>query len=813
MSSLSSRMRQAGRALARRPLYAAVAVVTVAAGIAAWTAAFVLVDAALLSPLPFAEPERLVSPDVISERGFRISISVPNYRDWSEQSRVFASTGAAAGWSVVLTGRGAARTLDARELYGDFFGTLGLAPARGRLFGAAETRRGAAPIAVLGDAFFRELGGDPALVGSTLTLDGRAYEVVGVLPPGAGYPSRATEIYLPLGALGDDIPWQDRDSGFGLRLIGRLAPGVTLEAAQRDLERVADGVIEAEGHAGEKPRVRALSDLFVGDLRAPLSLLFAAAALVVTLALANVVNLFLARGEARRSELAIRAALGAPRLDLVRLQLAESAWISAAGALVGALGAAGLLTLFGDRVAADVPRFVADRLHVGPAALAFALALSAFVALALAVLPALVVPRGAAAEALHGSRAGLSRATTRFRSALVVGELALGTVLVVGAALLATSLDRLRNVDKGFDATGVVAGRVASPSGKFADAAAWLAFQRRMLEGAGALPGVRSASLSLLLPLGDRSWEMGLVPEGRPYDREHTDSVLYNIVSERFFETLGIPLLRGRLFGPGDRDGAELVTVVDASLAERYWPGQDPIGKRVTFETGGAMHGPDAKPIYRTIVGVVKSLRHYELQNPSRIQAYIPLEQAGGRWGLDLSLAVRTGGAVAPFVAQLPKLVAGLDPGIPVSETAPLAASVERAVAQPALLARTVTALGALALLLAAVGVFALASFGVAQRRREIGVRQALGATPRAVMAAVLGQAARWSVWGIGAGVVASAVAARLSHALLWGVAGFEPGAYLGAFALLVASALAASALPAARAARLDPARILRDDT
>ena len=813
MSDVRGLIRQAGRALSRRPLYAVVATLTVAAGIAASTASFVLVDAALLSPLPFRDPQRLVTPDVISPKGFSISLSVPNYGDWSARNRVLETSTASAGWGVALSGRGAKRILDTRMVLGDFFTTLGLSAEHGRPIAAAETERGAAPVAVLGWGFFQELGADPALVGSTLVLDDIAHTVVGVLPAAAGYPTAETAIYLPLGAIAEQLPWEDRDSSFGLRMLGRLRAGVTLAAAQADFDRVAAEVRELEGRDVATPRLETLTELLVGDLRAPLLLLFVAATLVVCLAVANVGNLVLARSAARRDELAVRVALGAPRWDLFRLQLAEASWIAAGGSALGAGGAFGLVALLRGWIASELPLFVAERLALGPRALSFAAALAALVAVVLGGLPALSLHRDVAtATALHGVRALSSRESERFRSALVVGQLALGTLLAVGALKLATSLDRLRAVDKGFEDRGVVMARLSLLSERLTEPATWSALMRELVERARALPGAQSASLSLLLPLTQRSWELRLTPEGVPFDPHEGDSVLFNVVSSDHFATLGVELLRGRRFAESDRDGGELVTVVDETLAERYWPGEDPIGKRVTFETDGDAHSPDAVPVYRTIVGVVANVRHYELQNPSRIQVYVPLDQARERAVFAPYLLVRTDGATGPIVAALPRLVAAVDADVVARQVTPLASRVDESLFAPRLLARAATALGSIALALAGVGIFAVASYGVAARRRELGLRQALGAAPRALVAGVLRRGLRWCVAGAAIGTVAAIVASRLASSLVWGVGLLEPAPYVGSTLLLAGLSLLACALPAFEAMRVDPAVVLRDE-
>lgn len=814
MTGIAGLFHQAGRALARRPMYAVLAASTVAAGIAASTASFVLVDAALLSPLPFRDPGRLVTPSVLSTKGFEISLSVPNYRDWSERNRVLESSGAAAGWSTVVSGRGPARSVNSRQVLGDFFRTLGLVPAYGRLFTAAESDRGAAPIAVLGWGFFNELGGDPALVGSSLTLEGVEHTIVGILPAGTGYPSAETALYLPLGALGEDLPWTDRDSSFGMRMIGRLRPDATLATARKDFDRVATEVRELEGRDVATPRVQPLADLFVGSLRAPFLLLFAIAALVVILAVANVTNLLLARAEGRRAELAVRAALGAPRWDAARLLLGESAWIAFLGATFGVAGATALVVMLRGWIAGELPLFVAERLSLGWRAGLFAVGLATVVAIALTLLASWRVQAGrAAASGLHGTRAVSSRGADRLRQGLVVGQLALGTLLAAGALMLASSVERLRSVDKGFDASGVVTARLTPPDGHFGDVQSWRAFHRELATRAAALPGVRSASVSLMLPLTNRSWELALTPEDVPYDPHGGDSVLFNIVSSDHFATLGVPLLRGRLFDERDRDEGELVTIVDASLAERYWPGENPLGRRVTFEVDGDDHAAGAAPVYRTIVGVVANVRHYELENPSRIQVYVPLEQTRGRGGFGLYLAARGDSATSQLIAALPRLVAEVDPEIPTRDVATMAARIDAATVEPRLLARTATAIGVAALLLAAVGTFAVASYGVAARRRELGLRQALGASPAVLLRGVLLRGLSWAAVGSAIGIAGAIGGARLASALLWGVGALEAAPYLAAAATLGSLAVAACALPAFQAMRIDPAAILRDET
>jgi putative ABC transport system permease protein len=814
MTSAGDSLRQAGRALWRRPLATAVAVGTLAVGIAASTATFVMVHAAFVAPLPFAEPDRLVSPQVISNRGFPISLSLPNERDLSRRNRVFERSGSSTGWRAVLTGAGPARVLQVREVYGDFFATLGFKARYGRLLSAAETERGVPPRVVLGDSFFHQLGGSPGLLGSPLLLDKRPYVIVGVLPPGVGYPSSDVPAYLPLGALGDDLSWEDRESSFGLRLIGRLRPSVTLAAAARDLARVTREIDAAEGHPVITLRLDSLSEVLVGDLRRPLFLLLAAGALVVALATLNAGSLLMARAETRRAEIAVRRALGAPRGEVLRLLLGESVWLALLGGALGLLAAAGLLGALGHRFGSDLPRFVAERLRIGGPAVAFGAGLGALLAVVVGALPALALGFRRA-DPLQGQRASASRRAGRLRSSLVVGELALGVVLLVTAGLLLSSLARLRAVDKGFDPVGVAVARLAVPDGHFQNKASWLAFHRRLLAAAEHHPGVRSASLSLLIPLSDRSWEMALFVAGMPIEPHSGDSVLFNVVTPSYFSTLRVPIVEGRAFTAADRDGGQPVAIVDETLARRYWPGHSPLGQRIAidFDMSRPQHAAGlGKPLWRTIVGVTRNVRHYELQSPSRIQVYLPLEQTFDNWSFNVELALRGERQAESLLPALPRLVGRIDPEVPVSDVRELGSSVDHALLHPVLISTVVTALGALALLLAAVGVFALASFSVTQRRHELAIRQAIGATPASLLRAVLARGLAWCAWGALVGLGGAVGAAELTKSLLFGVGAFDPLTYGSALALLASMVLAACLLPALRAMRVDPARALREE-
>jgi putative ABC transport system permease protein len=807
--------RQAVATLLRKPFTTALAVLTLGAGISASTATFILVHAAIVAPIPFDRPDQLIAEQTVSNKGYDISISVPNYNDLSTRNRVYARSGAAAGWRVTLSGRGPARAIEGQAILGDLFETLGMKTERGRIFTGRETLRGGQPHVVISHAFYAELGGNPSLIGSTITLDQNPYTIIGVLPPAVGYPSPTTSVYLPLCALGPGLPWDKRDSSFGLDMVSRLRPGASLASAQRDLNRIAREIDVAEGHHVIDVRLQPLADSMVGDLRRPVLLLFAAGGLVVLLATINVASLLLARAEGRRNELMVRQALGAPRLEILRLLLTESTFLALFGGALGLLGGSAIVRFVAHRLGDDLPYFVTDRLRLSLPAIGFSAALALLLALIVGALPAWSL-RTATFESGTTLRTTANRQRGRFRSGLVIVQLALGVVLLVGSGLLLSTVHHLRTIPKGFEADDVIAGRIVIPDHHFKDKAAWLGFFRRLLSATESSQGVRAASLSLLLPLSHRSWELELYAEGMPLIPDKGDSVLYNIVTPSYFPTLEVPLLAGRLFSAQDRDGTEPVAIVDDSLARRYWPGQSALGKKVVFDFDAPEDKVATKslgtPHWRTIVGIVRNVHHYELQTPSRIQVYVPLEQTIKRYGMGLEIAIRAAPGAAASLPHLSRLVADTDSEVAVTGIHPLSVNVSRAMVEPILVSSSVTSFGSLAVLLAAVGVFALASFTVAERRREWAIRQAVGATPGSILGSVLRHGASWCLWGTAAGVTAAWAAARFARSLLFEVRPLDFTSYAAALAVLVTTVAVACLIPAYHATRIQPHEALREE-
>jgi putative ABC transport system permease protein len=800
---MPSTVKHALRSLRRRPGLALLAALTIALALAGNAAILAVVDAVLLEPLPFREPSALVTLDAISTQGFGISTSIPNLRDWRDRSRSFEAYAGATPWSLTLTGAGAPEVLEVRAALGDLFGVLGLDARLGRVLAAAETEPASAqPVVVLGHGFWQErFGGDPGIVGRALTLDGRPFEVVGVLLPGAGWPSSEVDLYAPLGVFAD-LPWEDRDSSFGTRVVARLREGVSVASAQSDLDRVTTEIEAEVGEPIARPQVRALDEFFLGELRPRALLLLGAVLFVLTIAVANVANLLLARGEARRGEILLRQALGAGRAVVLREMVVDSLVLCGIGGLAGVAIAAASLRALRPILVEGMPALAAERLAIDGTVVASTLALAVAAGVLAGGLPALRSGGRSFSADLRESGRGLAAGRSRLRSTLVVVELALALVVTIGAALALQSLWALARTDKGFEAEGVWTGRVPVPDSA-TEREGWLAFYGELEQRVTAIPGVRSAALTLLVPLTGRSWELRVTPEGRSLEEEG-DSVLFGVVSESYFETLGVPLLRGRTFGPGDHNDSQPVAVIDESMAERYWPGEDPLGKRIHLA-----EGTPTDPVWRTVVGVTRNLRHYELAEPSRVQAYVPFRQSLDRWGLELSLLVR--GSVPPesLVGPVQQALAEIAPEVPLYRARPLAGYVADQLGPTRSLAGLLAGFCALSLLLSGVGVFAVMSYLVVRRTRELGIRAALGADRARLLRLVTWEGLRLALFGTVLGLGAAAALSRLLASFLYEVEPVSASVYALAAVGLNSIALLAVLVPALRAAAMSPVRAL----
>jgi len=817
MDTLFQDLRFAARTLLKRPAFTAAVVLTLGLGIAANTAMFSVVNAVLLHPLPFDEADRLVTPNPISYRGFGISLSIPNYYDWKSQARSWESFGAYNGASAVLTGLDRPEVIRVRRVLGDFFDVLRVDAARGRLINADETEPGALPIAVITDGFWRNrLGGAEDAVGNAITLDGIPYTVIGVLPAGFEFPSPNDDVFVPMGLFSEDMSWEIRASSSGTRAIARLADGVSVEQAQADLDRIVARIQAEEDDTAATAELVTVAELYVGDIRTPIWILMGAVGLVLLIACANVANLLLVRGEGRQRELAVRTALGAGRGRVLRQLLTESLMLSVAGGVVGVgLAAVAIDSMVGG-LPDGIPALVAQRIGMDTNVLAFTFGLSLLTGLLFGFAPALRSVRPDIVSTLKEGGRGAGGGRRRLSSGLVIAEIGLSLMLLAGAGLLVKSLGELHQIDKGFDETNVLTTRIPLPVSKYDTEEKWRAFYTELTERTKALPGVQYASVSQIFPLSGNSWETSISPEGvDPFDRDLRDSVLYYIADVDHFDVLGIDIVRGRKFDERDVVGAQRAIIVDETMAEKYWPGEDPIGKRLTMEwerPEGAPEDADPVPVYRTVVGVARHVRHYEIEETSRIEAYLPFHQTPRWWGFGGYLMIKTATDPASIVALLRGEVEAMDADQPLTLVRTLSDVVEARLSTYGAMRGLLVVFSAMALLLAAVGIYGVMSFSVAERAREIGIRMALGAERGTVLGMVCAQGMKLTAVGLAVGLGGALLVTRWMRSVLYGVGSTEPMTLAAVSVILATVALTATYLPARRATRVDPAIVLRDE-
>ncbi len=794
------------RSLLRRPGYAVLAILTIAIGVGGVGAVASVVNGVLLRPLPFRDAEQLVTVDVTSSQGFGISTSIPNYNDWRDRSRVFQAYGATAGWSFRTSDPGNPEVIDAEAVHGDFFRALGIEAQLGRVFGASETTPGTAPIVVLTHGFWqRRFGGRPDVIGQSFGLDGRPYTIVGVLPADIAWPR--TDVLANMGSL-PGLPWDDRGSSFGTRIYARVVNGISLGAASADVERAGREVVQQFGPDVATPSLRALQDYLMGAATGQIWLLLGAVSLVLLVAMVNVGGLLFARAEERRRELATRMALGASRREVVRQLVTESVVLASLGGVLGlGLGFA-LLRPLVRLLPSDIAPVLVERVSLDPVTIGITLGITLLTAFAFGALPALRTIRVDLHEALSaGIRVG-GGMRERARAAFVVAEVALSAVVLIGAGLLLSSFLKLQRTDKGFDATTAVTVRVSATGRDFPDKARWQAFYDEVLARTRALPGVTSSALSLLVPLSGRSWELRTLPEGTADFQKNAASTLFNVVSQDYFTTFGVPLVEGRAFTADDVDGSTPVAIIDETMAERYWPGTSAIGKRVTIEEYTA----DRTLIYRTIVGVAKNVRHYEVHSPSRIQIYVPYRQTLSRGPLALNVTVQTALQPGPVISSLRRTVADIDSRIAITRSSTLAQYVDAALSGERALGTIVSWLAAVALLVTAVGLIGIVSYTVVQRTREIAIRMALGAQGSSVVGWITSQGLVLAGIGLAIGIVAALAMARVMSRFLHGVSPMSPTIYAACALLVLMVATLAAFLPARRAARINATLVLRGE-
>ncbi|HET9982737.1 MAG TPA: ABC transporter permease [Longimicrobiales bacterium] len=796
-------VRLAARLLVRAPGFTVVAVLTLALGIGANTAIFSVVRPILFESLPYPGAERIV---MVWERGLdgeKTNTGFATYADVARESRSFEAVAAVRDWLPTVTGRGEPERLDGQRVSWTYFRVLGVAPALGRGFDAAEDAPGAERVVVLSHGLWRSrFGGDAGIVGRKVTLDGSPWTVVGVMPAGfENLLDPKARLWAPL-RYDASLAWACRTCRH-LRAVGRLRQGVAVGAAAREMDALSARVVSE--HPTEYPRAGfrlvPLREEVAGGVRPVLLAVLGAVALVLLLACANVMNLLLARAAQREAEFSIRTALGASRGRLVRQLLAESLLLALVGGAASmAVAVPGVRALVAISPA-GLPRL--DAIRVDARAAGFAFALTTLVGVLFGLLPALVAGRGELNERIQRGTRRIAGTSRRLRGALVVAEVALALVLLVGAGLLLKSVSRLLAVSPGFDAHGLLTVQVQTSGPRFADDTATHAFFDRVLEGVRAVPGVESAALTSQLPLSDDFDQYGVHSESWSRANPEQDPSAHRYaVSDGYLQTMGIPLVRGRALTARDRADAPPVVLINESFARRGWPGEDPIGQRVRM--GSATEGA-----WRTIVGIVGDVRQVSLAAEQPDAIYVPEAQWPFADGA-LTLVVRTRGDAAALLPALRRAVHAVDKDQPITRVATMERLVADSAAQRRFALLLFGAFAAVAVALAGAGLYGVLAGGVVERMREIGVRAALGASRAEIVAMVVRRGLALTTVGLVLGLAAALAATRLLDGLLFGVSASDPLTYAGVAGVLVLAALVACWVPASRAARVDPASTLR---
>ncbi len=793
------------RSLARTPAFTAIALFTVALGIGANTAIFSVVYGVLWSPFPYREPDRLVLLNETMKEMPQITVSYPNFLDWRGRTQAFEGMALFKPYqSFTVTGAVGAERVAGALTTANLFDVLGLHPAVGRTLRAEDDRPGAERVALVSDAFWRErLGATQALDTLSLMLDGFSYAVVGVLDSKMGLVG--AQVWIPMGLFADDPSFSTRENHPGTLGIARLKPGLTLEQARADLSRVAARLREEypTQNRGIGATAAWLTEMIIGGVRPALLVLAGAVGLVLIIACANVANLLLGRAASRQREMALRGALGARRGRIVRQLLAESLVLSLAGGALGVAFAFGGVKSLQALHPGNLPRL--GSIKMDGTVLVFALLVSVATGVLFGLVPALHAARKDPLASLRdgGRTASTGRSGLRLRSTLMVAEIAMALVLLVGAGLLVKSFDRLTRVDLGFNERTVLSARIELPAGSYGENSRRLAFYADVLEGINALPGVRSAALGTDLPVTS-SQQSGITFEGRPPVEAGNDQMV-NVarVTPAWFSTMEIPLVSGRGFEPSDGEGAVLVALISEAVVRRFFSDESPIGHR--YKEGGAT---STNP-WITIVGVVREVANGGFDRVPLGTIYKPVAQGETS---EVWLAIRTDGKPEAMTPAVRAAVAVIDPGVPLTSVASAEDVVDDLLAAPRFAMLMVLLFATIALVLAAVGIYGVISCSVSERAHEIGVRMALGAR----RAGVVGMVVRQVVILAGAGIlIGSAGAIGLGgvlRKLLFQVTPTDPATFVAMVAVLAAVALGAAALPAWRAARLDPLSALRDE-
>ncbi|HKP84165.1 MAG TPA: ABC transporter permease [Pyrinomonadaceae bacterium] len=812
MNTLLQDIRFGLRMLLKSPSVSIVATIALALGIGANTAIFSVVNAVLLRPLPFPEPESLVSlyeSDTQHASWLWGSHSYPNFMDMRAQNTTLERVSSFRSASFVMTGRGEPARLQGLVATADLFPLLGVAPVLGRTFHPDEDKPSTTRVAILSHALFQKrFNSDPSIVNQAITLDGLSFVVVGVMPPSFEFPIQndPVEVWTTISgdASGNSPVTAARGAHF-LNVIGRLKPGVTPEQAQAELTAIGARLEQQYPDTNTHKSIHLVSALtaLVDDVRPALLIMLGAVACVLLIACANVANLLLARATSRHKEMAIRTALGASRMRVIRQLLTESVMLSILGGAVGLLLAvwwSDLLVALGKE---DIPRAV----HVGLdwRVLGFTLGLSLLTGLIFGLAPAFHSSKSELVESLKEGGRGTSEGArrNRVRNMLVVTELAIAVMLLVGAGLLIKSLWRLRNVNSGLQAQNVLTFNLGLPDIKY-NRDRQTQFFIDLKSRLESMPGVQSASTIYPLPLSGNHYSISFEIDGRPMPPKDHPNADFFTTGTGYFRTMGIPIIKGRDFNDRDKHGSPPVIIITETFAKQYFPNEDPIGKRIkpginTYE------GEDS--VMREVVGVAGNVRNSSLNREARAAYYVPHTQVPFS---DMVAVVKTVGEPHSLISGVTKEVAAMDADIPLFGVKTMEEYLSTSVAAPRFNTTLLSIFAAVALVLTVVGLYGVMSYSVAQRTNEIGIRLALGAQPRDVLLMIVKQGSTLILLGLGIGLLGAYLATKLIASLLFGVTAKDPFTFAAVAAALALVGLMACYIPALRATKVDPMEALR---
>ena len=803
MDHLKQDIVYAVRRLFKAPGFAVVAIVTLALGIGANSAIFSVVHGVILQPLPYPESNRLVGVYHTTE-GHRAVMSGPNFTDIARSASTLENAAAVSTGRVILTGEGEPARLPIAEVSASLFNVLRVRPEIGRTFTADENTPGRTNLVILSHALWQQrFGGDPSVLGRKITLDGVPKEVIGVMPKRFSFPS-ARDAWLPL-EYDDNFVSKQRGAWY-LSVVARLKPGVTPEQSAAEVETLGRNLARQYPDADAEIGMTTypLLESMVGDIRRAVYVLLGAVGFVLLIACTNVANLLLARAAARGSEMAVRTALGAGRGRLVRQLLTESVILSLLGAIGGLLLAVWGVELLTSMKPAGIPRL--DNVRIDATVILFTIGIALVTGLLFGLVPAFTATRGLTASLKEGGRGAVtSRGGTRVRGVLVVVELALAVMLLAGAGLLMRSFIKLQAVDPGFKPEQALTFELTLPESRYKEDAQNVAFYDQLMPRLRALPGVRSASAVMGLPLGGLDFIISFEVGGRPpVPPSQQPAMQVRVATPDYFSTIGIPLKRGRVFTEEDRAETPKVVLITESAARQFFPGEDPIGKKIKLGWG---RGPGKPRAGGEVVGIVGDVKDAGLDEPNPPQIYMPLRQ----WPVSfMTVVMKTAVPPVSLSDAVKAQVASIDPNLPLSNVRTLDEIVAKSVSQQRFYVTLLGVFASVALVLAAIGIFGVLSYAVSQRTREIGIRMALGAQGRSVIRLIVWQAMLLVAAGVAAGTAAALYLSQTMTKMLFSITPTDPATFASVAGVLVAVALFASYLPARRATKVDPIVALR---